>query len=86
MQATGKRNATATRINAVTGDAKKRSATVTKINASATKINVTATTLTSMPSSEVASSDAIAYSEMVASLEQTTTGLMAGKTDHAVII
>ena len=68
MQATGKTSATATRINAATGDA-------TKINATGdVKRNAaTATTLTSNPSSEVASS------EITSSSEQMTTGLAAGE-------
>lgn len=72
MQATGKTNvtATATKINAATGDVKR--------NVTVTKINATATTLTSNPSSEAASSEMIASSEMTA-FSETATGLTAGE-------
>lgn len=87
MQAIGKRNVTVTatkRNAAVTGETN-INVTVTggtKINATvtATKRNaMTATTLTSKPSSEVASSETVASSEMVAPLEKTATGLASGE-------
>lgn len=56
MQVTVKINATAIRINAVTGDAKINA--ITKINAAAAA--AATMTLTSTPSLEVASSDTIA--------------------------
>lgn len=83
MQAFGKRNVTvtATRINAtVTTTNINATVTATNINATVTvKRNATiATTLTSKPSSEVASSE-IVSSEMVAPLEKITTGLASGE-------
>ncbi len=88
MQAFGKRNVTVTatkRNAAVTGDVKRKATAIgdVKRNATATadaKRNaVTVTTLTSNPSSEVASSELVASLEMVAPLEKTTTGLVSGE-------